>query len=61
MTMEEAKQRIGRKVIYTPFSGCKPKDREEGVITSVNSVTVFVRYGADINSKGTNARDIELM
>lgn len=58
MTLEEASQNVGRKVIYTPFKGCDPKDKEYGVITSVNSLYVFVRYGSDINSKATGAEDL---
>jgi hypothetical protein len=32
---------------------------EEGVITSFNRYTVFVRYGAEKNSKGTARADLE--
>lgn len=52
---------IGRKVIYTPFVGCDPDMREEGVITSFNEKFVFVRYGNDVNSKATNPEDIEYL
>lgn len=49
---------IGRKVVYTgnryPWGKL-----EEGVITSFNSTTVFVRYGSDYGSKGTNRSDLE--
>jgi hypothetical protein len=44
---------IGRKVVYT---GYRP---EEGVITSFNEFYVFVRYGRDTTSKGTQRRDLE--
>lgn len=49
---------IGRSVIYTGnrYPGGKP---EEGVITSFNGYTVFVRYGSDKHSKGTSASDLE--
>src|SRR5262249_33468309 len=49
---------IGRKVLYTGnrYPGGKI---EEGVINSFNLVTVFVRYGADTHSKGTNREDLE--
>jgi hypothetical protein len=60
MTLQEAKDNIGKKVIYTPFEGCDSKDLKYGVITSVNSKYVFVRYGSDINSKATGADYIEL-
>jgi hypothetical protein len=49
---------IGRKVIYTGnrYPDGKP---EEGVITSYNTVAVFVRYGSDTGSKGTSRADLE--
>lgn len=48
---------IGRKVVYRPrFHGAVP---EEGVITSFNETCVFVRYGADVHSKGADRRDLE--
>ena len=50
---------IGQKVVYTPFTGCRPEDREEGVITSFNDLCVFVRYGAEYTSKCTNREDLE--
>lgn len=50
---------VGRKVIYTPFKGCDPNQLEEGVITSFNEQTVFVRYGDDIHAKGTHPRDLQ--
>ena len=60
MTIEEAAKNIGRSVTYTPFKGCDSKELEFGVITSTNTSYVFVRYGADINSKATNAEDLRL-
>jgi hypothetical protein len=59
MTLKEAKENIGRKVIYTPFPDCIPSDKEVGVITSTNDCFVFVRYGSDVISKATNPEDIE--
>jgi hypothetical protein len=48
---------IGRKVVYRARN---PKaEPEEGVITSFNETCVFVRYGADVHSKGTSRRDLE--
>lgn len=49
---------VGRKVIYTgnSYPGGKP---EEGVITSYNDHSVFVQYGVDVGSKGTNREDLE--
>ena len=49
---------IGRSVVYT--GNRHPDGRlEEGVITSFNEATVFVRYGADKHSKGTARADLE--
>lgn len=61
MTLEEARSNIGKKVIYTPFKDCSYKDKEEGIITSVNKVNVFVRYGSDVNSKATNPEDLSFI
>lgn len=50
MTLEEAARNIGRSVTFTsPRYGVR-----DGVITSVNAHWVFVRYGTDTNSKGTD-------
>lgn len=56
--IEPTETDIGRKVIYTGnrYPGGKP---EEGVITSFNSVGVFVRYGAEGGSKNTSREDLE--
>jgi hypothetical protein len=45
---------VGSRVVYTPR-------KEDGVVTSINSTYVFVRYGGDTNSKATNPGDLELM
>lgn len=49
---------VGRAVVYTGnrYPGGVP---EEGVITSFNAHAVFVRYGSDKHSKGTNRADLE--
>lgn len=57
MSIEEAI--VGRKVIYTPFKGCRDNMRELGWITSKNDKYVFVRYGTDNFSKSTNPEDLE--
>lgn len=59
MTLEEAKNNIGRYVTYIPFQGCSKDQHELGVITSVNETYVFVRYGNDINSKATRPEDLK--
>jgi hypothetical protein len=57
LNMEDVK--VGRKVVYTPFKGCDPKDKEEGVITGKNSRFVFVQYKGDFHSKATKPEDIK--
>jgi hypothetical protein len=60
MTLDEARARIGDAVIYHPYA--PELDRvEEGVITSVNDLFVFVRYGADKGSKATAAERLTLL
>lgn len=56
MTLHEAREHVGHKVIY---SG--PYLAEEGVITSVNDHYVFVRYGSDVHSKATSAAELTLL
>jgi hypothetical protein len=60
MTIDEAKQSIGRKVIYRPSHSHAPVS-EEGVITSVNDTYVFVRYGSQTTSAATYPRDLSLL
>ena len=55
MTLDEARERIGQKVVYRTAYG----RTEEGVITSVNSSHVFVRYGSDVGSKSTAPEALE--
>lgn len=53
--MEVTANDIGRSVTYHGnFGG----PLEHGVITSYNDLFVFVRYGADMNSKATNREDL---
>jgi hypothetical protein len=73
MTLEEAAERIGQKVVYraahSPAGAGRPRLRadepqpgpvaEEGVITSVRGEYVFVRYGADAGSKATHPEMLE--
>jgi hypothetical protein len=59
MTLNEAQQAIGKKVIYTPFLGCDANMTETGVITLVTKKYVFVKYGSDLYAKATNVKDIE--
>jgi len=57
MTLDEARNKIGSKVVYRTAYG----RTEEGVITSVNTSYVFVRYGSDYTSKATSADSIEML
>lgn len=56
MTLDEAHDHVGRKVVYRPYPSAPP---EEGVVTSVNTAFVFVRYGDDVHSKATLAAQLE--
>lgn len=58
MTLDEAREHIGNKVVYRAAHIPTDAFGEEGVITSVNSSMVFVRYGADAHSKATYPSDI---
>lgn len=55
--IEPTKADIGRKVIYR--AGHPKAEPEEGVITSFNDHSVFVRYGSDYGSKGTDRKDLQ--
>lgn len=57
MTLTEAAAHIGSGVVYIPEHGA----REDGVITSVTSRWVFVRYAGDAGSKATNPGDLTLL
>jgi hypothetical protein len=56
--IEPTETDIGRVVVYIGYRYPGGK-LEEGVITSFNRYTVFVRYGADKGSKGTARADLE--
>ena len=55
---EPTKGDIGRSVVYTGnrYPGGK---LEDGVITSFNALTVFVRYGKNSISQATARADLE--
>lgn len=54
MTIDEARARIGKPVIYAAGGGFA----EKGVITSVNDTYVFVRYGSNQGSQATRPEDL---
>ena len=57
ITTAEARQRIGDGVVYTPRHGAS----EDGVITGVGHLYVFVRYRGDVSAKATNPDDLEFL
>jgi hypothetical protein len=59
VTLDEARARIGCKVVYRATHVAPGEPGEEGVITSVNSSYVFVRYGAHANSAATPANCLQ--
>jgi hypothetical protein len=63
MTLEEARNNIGKFVIYTPFSDFTKGEihrLQYGFITSVNDRYVFVRYGDGDTSAATDPNDLKL-
>ena len=60
MTLEKAKENIGRIVIYTPYKGCPNRLKQRGIVTHANDKYAFVRYGGDIGAKATKVDDLEL-
>lgn len=56
MTLDEAREHVGSKVVYRTSYG----RTEEGVITSVMKTFVFVRYGSDSGSKATQPESLTL-
>lgn len=61
MTLAEASDHVRSKVIYRPPHVPREASGEEGIITSVNTSYVFVRYGADVGSMATPPDRIELV
>lgn len=73
ITLAEARDNIGRGVVYNPESGSDPvskfcvelgygRDRlEDGVITGVSGSYVFVRYASDQHSKATDPRQLTFL
>lgn len=49
MTLDEARDNAGRRVVYSPHPG----EEEEGVIVYASGVHVFVRYGGNGAPKAT--------
>jgi hypothetical protein len=60
MTLDQARDHIGRFVIYDQPGNSK-RLAEIGEITSVRNGYVFVRYDGDKNSKATYAPHLTLL
>lgn len=59
MTLDEARELIGNKVVYrAPHQHRYDSPGQEGVVTSVNDTYVFVRYGASTTSQATRPQDL---
>lgn len=56
MTLDEGRDHIGHGVVYRPMVG----PAEDGVISSVSSLVVFVRYASG-HPQATCAHDLELL
>lgn len=56
MTLDEARAHAGEAVAYRAAG----EVAEDGVITGVGSVAVFVRYAGDRHSKATDPADLTL-
>jgi hypothetical protein len=54
MTLDEARDHIGHGVLYLPDGG----PVEDGVIASVTSSTVFVRFSGDHHAKSCRPADL---
>lgn len=57
MTLTEARENIGRKVVYTAPHGAK----EDGIITTVGFTYVFVRYGNNQHGSATDPKRLALL
>lgn len=56
MTLDEARANIGRAVTYRPHPAAPI---ESGIITSVGTVYVFVRYDNSHTSQATRPDDLQ--
>jgi hypothetical protein len=56
MTLDEARAHAGEAVAYRAAG----QPAEDGVIASVGSVAVFVRYAGGLHSKATDPADLTL-
>ncbi|AQT82501.1 hypothetical protein B1R94_02240 [Mycolicibacterium litorale] len=61
MTLETARQRVGAKVVYRAPHVRSSEPGEEGIITEVGHMYVFVRYGSDLTAKATPPELLDLV
>lgn len=59
MTLDEARELVGCKVVYRSLHLSVSEQGDEGVITSVNDTWVFVRYGSQTGSQATSPTMLE--
>lgn len=60
MTLKEARNNIGKWVVYEPFANCPIGMKETGIITSVNDTYVFVKYKNELHSKATRPEQLKV-
>ncbi len=60
MTLDEARNAIGRRVTYTSHAEVPAHEQEHGEITSCNEQFAFVRYDGDHHGKATAPRLLTL-
>ena len=56
MTTDQARNAIGRTVVYVPYPGATP---EIGTISGTSSLYVFVQYAGQRGTKATPAELLE--
>jgi len=61
MTLDEAREHVGHKVVYRAPHVGRTEAGEEGVITSVGPTYVFVRYGTRTGSAATVPETLTLV
>lgn len=61
MTLDEAREHVGHKVVYRAPHVRRSEAGEEGVVTSVNDHYVFVRYSSKAGSQATYPAQLTLM
>ena len=59
MTLDEAKNNIGKEVIFTPYQGCKDEEKKIGVLISVGYIA-FVEFKDRCYYKAVDSNQLEL-